>query len=75
MCIRDRSESVTETKTGKLFRLFEISVFNEIVIFFLFSQDASYHAPYASEGTRNTMENKAKTDRIILICIRSDRGF
>ena len=32
-------------------------------------------SPNASEGTRNTRENNAKTDKIILICIRSDRQF
>jgi len=32
-------------------------------------------SPNASEGTRNTRENKTKTDKIILICIRSDRQF
>jgi hypothetical protein len=35
----------------------------------------SYHAPNASEGTRNAIENKAKTDKIIFKCIRSDRGL
>ena len=32
-------------------------------------------SPNASDGRRNTRENNVKTDKIILICIRSDRGF
>ena len=32
-------------------------------------------SPNASEGTRNTRENKTKTDKIIFNCNRSDRGF
>jgi len=32
-------------------------------------------SPNTSEGTRKTIENKAKTDKITFICIRSDLRF
>ena len=62
-------------KTGKSERSFDITDFNETVILFLYSHDVSYHSPKASEGTRNTRENKTITDKIIFNCNRSDRGF
>jgi hypothetical protein len=37
------------------------------------SNSVSYHAPNASEGTKNMIENNAKSDKIILIYIGSDR--
>jgi hypothetical protein len=70
-----KSESVNETNTGKLDKSDEITEFNETVILFRYSHDVSYHAPNASEGTRNTNENKTKTDKTIFNCIRSDPGF
>jgi len=62
-------------KTGKSERSFDITEFNETVILFRYSHSVSYHAANASEGTRNTKENNVKTDKMILICIRSDRSF
>ena len=60
-------------KTGKSERSLEITEFNETVILFRYSHSVSYHAANASDGTKNTIENNAISDKIILICIRSDR--
>ena len=60
-------------KTGKSERSLEITESNETVILFRYSHSVSYHAPNASEGTKNMIENNGKSDKIILICIRSDR--
>ena len=53
----------------------ENTEFNDTVILFLYSHSVSYHAPNASEGRKNTIENNTKTDKITFNSIRSDLRF